>query len=71
MSMMKVPEVKPYCIYKGKKLYNKKAVQILLGVCERTLDTYVAMGEIHARRVGVGRYSVGFFEEDIDAFLNR
>lgn len=65
------PVVSPYCFYKGKPVYNKAAACILLECCEKTLDNYIALGLIKKRNIGSGRFTVSFFEEDLDKFLGQ
>lgn len=66
-----VPEVKPYCIFMGKPLYNKKAARILLGCSERTLRRYVMLGKLKSVSLGEGIMTVAFFEEHLKDFLTR
>lgn len=64
-------DIAPYCTYKGNPVYNKQAAMALLGVSEKTLTRYIAKKMITVRTIGVGRYSVAFYEKDLDAFLGR
>jgi len=66
-----VPEIKPYCIFMGKPLYNKKAAQILLGCSERSLRRYVELGWLGSVSLGAGKMDVAFFEEHLRDFLTR
>lgn len=66
-----IPKVLPYCEYKGNPVYNKKAVCILFQCSEETIEDWVARGLLKCRKVGIGRYTVGFFEKDLDAFLAK
>lgn len=66
-----VPEVKPYCIFMGKPLYNKKAAQILLGCSERSLRRYVELGWLGSVSLGAGKMDVAFFEDHLRDFLTR
>lgn len=66
-----IPEVKPYCVFMGKPLYEKKAARILLGCSERTLRRYVELGWLGSVSLGAGKMDVAFFEEHLKDFLTR
>lgn len=66
-----VPEVKPYCIFMGKPLYDKKAAKILLDCSERTLRRYVQLGKLKFVSLGEDMMKVAFFEEHLKDFLTR
>ena len=50
------------------KLYNKREVAKLFGVCERTIDMLRQKGDIQYCKVGS---QIRFSEEDIRAFIER
>jgi hypothetical protein len=58
-----------YAEFAGHRVYRKEDVAQLFQCTIRTLDNYIALGRIKARRIGMGRFQVAFFEKDILQFM--